>query len=136
MIERHHDPDAVLLALAHPVRRDLVARIARGDATVGELAAAHPITLAAVSRHLQVLERAGLIARRRQGREFHFEARREPLDDVQRLLDGLRLHWTSALDRLAALAEDPAIPTEPRRRNPTPTKTKPKTKTTPRKRSR
>lgn len=134
MIERHHDPDAVLLALAHPVRRDLVARIAHGDATVGELAAAHPITLAAVSRHLQVLERAGLIARRRQGREFHFEARREPLDDIQRVLDGLRAHWTSALDRLAALAEDPAIPTKARRRQSTPAKNK--TKTAPRKRSR
>lgn len=132
MIERHHDPDAVLQALAHPVRRDLVARIARGDATVGELAAAHPITLAAVSRHLQVLERAGLIARRRQGREFHFEARREPLDDVQQLLDGLRAHWTSALDRLAALAEDPAVSTKPRHR-----KSPPATpKTTSRKRSR
>lgn len=76
---------------------------------MGELAAAHPITLAAVSKHLQVLERAGLITRQRVGREFHFEARREPLDEVQRVLDRLRAHWTSALDRLAALAEDPTV---------------------------
>lgn len=109
MIERRPTPETILQALAHPVRLDLVERIAAGDATVGQLAAAHPISLAAVSKHLQVLERAGLIERRRAGREFHFAARPEPLDEVQRLLDRLRAHWTRALDQLAALAEDPTV---------------------------
>ena len=106
MIERRADSEAVFQAIAHPVRRRLIERIARGDATVGQLAAGHPISLAAVSKHLQVLERAGLIVRRRVGREFHFEVRSSPLDEAQRILNGLRAHWTSALGRLAALAEE------------------------------
>jgi DNA-binding transcriptional ArsR family regulator len=63
-------------ALADPIRRDLVARLAVGDATVGELAAPYEVSMQAVSKHLQVLERAGLVTKGRdaQRRPVHLEA--------------------------------------------------------------
>lgn len=66
----------VFSALADPLRRDIVARLASGDATVGELAAPYPVTTQAVSKHLRVLEEAGLVSRRReaQRRPVHLEA--------------------------------------------------------------
>jgi DNA-binding transcriptional ArsR family regulator len=67
---------AVFAALADPTRRDLVARLASGDATVGELAAPYDVSIQAVSKHLQVLERAGLVTKGRdaQRRPVHLEA--------------------------------------------------------------
>jgi DNA-binding transcriptional ArsR family regulator len=66
----------VFSALADPLRRDIVARLASGDATVGELAAPYDVTTQAVSKHLRVLEEAGLVSRRReaQRRPVHLEA--------------------------------------------------------------
>ena len=63
-------------ALADPIRRDLITRLAVGDATVGQLAAPYDVTLQAVSKHLKVLEEAGLVSRRRdaQRRPVHLEA--------------------------------------------------------------
>ena len=62
----------VFSALADPIRRDLVARLADGDATVNELAAPYDVSLQAVSKHLKVLEDAGLVVTRREGRyKFH-----------------------------------------------------------------
>lgn len=67
----------VFAALADPIRRDMVARLAEGDATVGELAAPYDVSLQAVSKHLKVLEEAGLVTRSRaaQTRPVHLEAR-------------------------------------------------------------
>src|SRR3954453_21989302 len=66
----------VFAALADPTRRDMVARVTDGDATVGELAAPYPVSLQAVSKHLKVLEAAGLVTRSRdaQRRPVHLEA--------------------------------------------------------------
>ncbi len=66
----------VFAALADPTRRDMVARLAVGDATVGELAEPYPVSLQAISKHLQVLEHAGLVTRGRdaQRRPVHLEA--------------------------------------------------------------
>jgi len=66
----------VFAALADPTRRDIVARLAVGDATVGELAAPYDVSVQAVSKHLQVLERAGLVTKGRdaQRRPVHLEA--------------------------------------------------------------
>ena len=68
--------DRVFAALADPTRRDMVARLAVGDATVGELAAPYDVTVQAVSKHLRVLEDAGLVSRTRdaQRRPVHLEA--------------------------------------------------------------
>lgn len=68
--------DRVFAALADPTRRDIVARLTEGDATVGELADPYPVSLQAVSKHIKVLEDAGLVTRRRdaQRRPVHLEA--------------------------------------------------------------
>ena len=90
-------------ALADPTRRAILARLSQSDATVNELAAPFPMTLQAVSKHLKVLERAGLIARSRdaQSRPCRLEAR--PLEEVSVWLDGYRRFWEESFDRLDEL---------------------------------
>src|SRR3954469_1963380 len=80
----------VFAALADPIRRDLVARLAEGDAGVGELAAPYDVSLQAVSKHLKVLEDAGLVSRRReaQRRPVHLEA--EVFDLMTRWIERYR----------------------------------------------
>jgi DNA-binding transcriptional ArsR family regulator len=87
-------------ALADPTRRAILARLAAGEATVGELAEPFAISLPAVSKHLKVLERAGLIARGRkaQWRPCRLEA--GPLKDAARWLDHYRCFWDDSFDRL------------------------------------
>ncbi|MGL5908372.1 MAG: ArsR/SmtB family transcription factor [Phycicoccus sp.] len=90
-------------ALADPVRRDLLRRLAAGPARVVDLAADHPISRPAVSRHLRVLTDAGLVAAEDHGRERHYALDRTGLAPVQRLLDALRQRVPvpeSALDAL------------------------------------
>jgi len=87
-------------ALADPTRRAILARLAQGDASVGELAQPFDMSLPAVSKHLKVLERAGLITR---GREAQFRpARIEPdaLMSVDAWIEGYRRLWNQRLDRL------------------------------------
>ena len=87
-------------ALADPTRRAILARLAAGEATVGELAEPFAMSLPAVSKHLKVLERAGLIARRRkaQWRPCRIEAR--PLKDATQWLEHYRRFWDDSFDRL------------------------------------
>ena len=89
-------------ALADPTRRAILARLATGEATVGELAEPFAMSLPAVSKHLKVLERAGLIARRRkaQWRPCRLEAR--PLKDAAQWLEHYRQFWDDSFDRLDA----------------------------------
>jgi DNA-binding transcriptional ArsR family regulator len=90
-----------LFALSDPTRRGLLAQLALGDATVGELAEPYDMSLAAVSKHLKVLQSAGLISRTResQWRPCHLEA--APLQDVSEWLEGYRRFWDRSLDSLA-----------------------------------
>ncbi|TAK64054.1 MAG: transcriptional regulator [Dehalococcoidia bacterium] len=94
---------AVFGALADPTRRAILARLARGDANVTELAAPFDISQPAVSRHLKVLEQAGLISRSRRAtaRLSHLEA--EPLRDATAWLARYREYWDESYDRLDAL---------------------------------
>lgn len=87
-------------ALADPTRRAILARLARGTASVTELAAPFAISLPAVSKHLRVLERAGLIRQGRaaQWRPCRLEAR--PLREVSGWVERYRRHWEERLDRL------------------------------------
>ena len=89
-----------LAALADPTRRGILARLSTGDATVGELAEPYDMSLAAVSKHLKVLEGAGLISRGReaQWRPCHLEA--EPLQAVTKWLDDYRRFWDCSLKGL------------------------------------
>ena len=96
------DPlSTTLFALADPTRRGLLARLANGDTTVTELAEPYDMSLAAVSKHLKVLEGAGLISRGReaQWRPCHLEAK--PLRAVVDWLEDYRRFWDRSLDSLA-----------------------------------
>jgi DNA-binding transcriptional ArsR family regulator len=87
-------------ALADPTRREILARLAQGDATVGELAEPFDLSLAAVSKHVQVLERANLISKGRlsQWRPCHLEP--VPLHEVADWIDSYRKFWEASLDGL------------------------------------
>jgi DNA-binding transcriptional ArsR family regulator len=95
------DPlSATFAALADPTRRAILARLATGEASVTELAAPFEMSMPAVSKHLKVLERAGLIAR---GREAQWRPRRleaRPLQEVARWVGGYRRFWESSFERL------------------------------------
>lgn len=89
-----------LAALADPTRRAILSRLAAGEATVNELAAPFSVTLPAISRHLKVLERAGLISRSRtaQWRPCRLEA--APLAEVADWVERYRVFWNEGFDRL------------------------------------
>ena len=89
-------------ALADPTRRAIIARLAEGDATVGELADPFAISLPAISRHLRVLEQAELIVREREGQHRRCRLRPKALADVGEWLDFYRRFWSDAFDRLDA----------------------------------
>jgi DNA-binding transcriptional ArsR family regulator len=92
---------STLFALSDPTRRGILARLATGDATVTELAEPYEMSLAAVSKHLKVLESAGLISRGReaQWRPCHLEA--APLQDAFKWLERYQRFWERSLDSLA-----------------------------------
>ena len=98
-----HDDDplsATFAALSHPTRRGILARLSEGEATVNELAAGFPVTGQAVSQHLQVLERAGLIERGRTGQLRPSRLVGDPLGDAVEWLLGYRRFWEEGFDRL------------------------------------
>jgi DNA-binding transcriptional ArsR family regulator len=96
----------VFAALADPTRRDMVARLAAGDATVGALAAPYEVSVQAVSKHLKVLEDAGLVSRSRdaQRRPVHLEA--EVLDLVTKWIERYRREVEERFRRLDAVLAD------------------------------
>lgn len=94
--------DVVFAALADPTRRSIVRRLAHGEATVLELAEPFSISLPAISRHLKVLEGAGLISRRRDGQRRPCRLRPEPLVEIAAWADNTRVAWEDRLDRLEA----------------------------------
>jgi DNA-binding transcriptional ArsR family regulator len=97
--------DDLFAALADPTRRAIVERLlASGELSVGEVAAPFAISTPAISRHLQVLERAGLIERRVERQWRYVRVRSDALVPVESWLARQRKHWTAALDRLEALA--------------------------------
>jgi DNA-binding transcriptional ArsR family regulator len=87
-------------ALADPTRRAILARLAEGEATVNELAEPFPISVQAVSKHLGVLERAGLIARGRSAQLRPSRLRAEPLKDAADWLGAYHRFWEAGFDRL------------------------------------
>jgi DNA-binding transcriptional ArsR family regulator len=92
--------DATFAALGDPTRRAIVDRLALGEATVLELASPFAISLPAISRHLKVLEQAGLIERGRRGRERPCTLRPEAVAEVARWAEHTRRAWEQRLDRL------------------------------------
>jgi len=97
---------STLAALADPTRRAIVARLSRGDSSLTELAEPFDMTLPAVSKHIRVLERAGLITRSReaQRKPCHLEAAR--LKEVRDWVEDYRRFWEQSFDRLDAYLQE------------------------------
>jgi len=105
MVEHADRLSRVFSALADPTRRDMVARLAAGDATVSELAAPYDVSLQAVSKHIQVLEEAGLVSRSRdaQRRPVHLDA--EVFDLMTKWIERYRQQAEERYQRLDALLD-------------------------------
>jgi DNA-binding transcriptional ArsR family regulator len=95
--------DAVFGALADPTRRAILTRLTQGEASVAELAAPFRVTQPAISRHLKVLERAGLISRTRRATARLSHLRAEPLRQATVYLAGYREYWEQSYERLEEL---------------------------------
>ncbi|HVO54610.1 MAG TPA: metalloregulator ArsR/SmtB family transcription factor [Solirubrobacterales bacterium] len=108
--------DDLFHALADTTRRDIVRRCLEGEASVSRLAAAYPMSFAAVQKHVAVLERSGLVSKERRGRE---QLVRTDLDAVSRAraaLEELEREWRGRVDRMSSLlAAVPATPNKPRK---------------------
>ena len=97
--------DTVFHALADPTRRGMLASLALGERSIGELGQPYAISFAGASKHVKVLEGAGLVARRKAGRKQICSLRAEPLAQAERWLRQWEKFWTVRLDRLQALVE-------------------------------
>jgi DNA-binding transcriptional ArsR family regulator len=95
--------DAAFHALADPTRRGMLASLALGEKSVGELAAPFAMSFAGASKHVKVLEGAGLVARRKVGRTQLCTLKPEPLAEAEQWLRQWERFWTANLDRLQAL---------------------------------
>jgi DNA-binding transcriptional ArsR family regulator len=105
---RDVDLDAVFAALAHPTRRAIIEQLAAGDTTVGELAKPHDVSLPAISKHLRVLEEAGLLEVTPEGRVRKCALKATPLSAAFSWIVQYRLFWEARLDALARLVEEPS----------------------------
>jgi DNA-binding transcriptional ArsR family regulator len=92
-------------ALADPTRRRILAHLARGDKCVTHLARSHDMSLPAVSKHLRVLEKAGLLRRRRYGRVHEMQLDAKPLKQAAEWVEEYRRFWEGSIERLAEYLE-------------------------------
>lgn len=106
MVNRSGTVERTFAALGDPTRRAMVERLARGDATVSELAAPFAMSLAAASKHLRILTEAGLVKRTKQGRTVTCTLRPSVVRHAAAWLDRTRARWERRLDRLAALVQE------------------------------
>ncbi len=117
LIEEPPDLDRTFAALADPTRREILQVLAAGEVAAGTLAARFPISAPAVSRHLRVLEDAGLIARRIDGKHRRCRLETQALQSAQQWLEFYRGFWSGSLQQLADHFDPPAQPQIPLRRN-------------------
>ena len=92
--------DLAFGALAHPIRRGILARLATGEATVSELAKPFKVSAPAISKHMRILEDAGLLSRRKQGREHRCRLETKRMREAERWLERHRKCWNERLDAL------------------------------------
>ena len=97
--------DMTFSALADPTRRGMLASLALGEKSIGELAEPFAMSFAGASKHVKVLEEAGLVARRKHGRTHVISIEARPLEEAERWLRQWERFWNSSLDRLQALVE-------------------------------
>ena len=101
MVKRHTQSlDRTFAALADPTRRRILARLAHGERCVTDLARPYSMSLPAVSKHLRVLENAGLIRRSRNGRVHSLKLEAAPMKQASRWIEEYRRFWEASLDRL------------------------------------
>jgi DNA-binding transcriptional ArsR family regulator len=103
MVEYTLPLDTIFASLADPTRRDILARVARCELSVSELAANYNVTLAAISKHLKVMERAKLIVKRKDGKQHLISLAPEALMTADEYLEQYRQMWQSRFDKLDAL---------------------------------
>jgi len=103
--------DNTFAALADPTRRRILEQLSLGDRCVTDLAKPYSMSLPAVSKHLRVLERAGLVRRRRSGRVHHMKLEAAPMKQAAQWIEEYRRFWEGSLDRLAAYLEQTNQPT-------------------------
>src|SRR5881398_596202 len=97
--------DRTFAALADPTRRRILAQLTRGERCVTDLARRYDMSLPAVSKHLRVLEKAGLLRRRRYGRVHEMQLQAKPLKQAAQWVEEFRKFWEGSLDRLAEYLE-------------------------------
>jgi len=107
MVEQSDRLDRVFRALGDRTRRAMLKRLARGEQTVTELAAPHRMSLAAVSKHIQTLEKAGLVKRTVRGRIHYCRIDPRPLERADDWLRGYERLWDTRIERLAELLRHP-----------------------------
>jgi len=96
----------VLTAISHPTRRAIIEQLTNGPARFLDVAKPFDTALNSVTKHLKLLERAGLIERKKQGREVLISLRAEPLRDVAEWVGGYETFWNSRLDQFAQYFKD------------------------------
>ena len=101
-----HRLDAAFAALADPTRRAILARLAVGEASVAELTEPFAMSQPAISKHIKVLERAGLVDRGRDGQRRPCRLRAKPLGDAAGWLENYRRFWEGSFERLDAVLEE------------------------------
>jgi DNA-binding transcriptional ArsR family regulator len=102
---RSQQLDETFFALSDPTRRAIIARLADGDSSVAELSEPFQISAPAISKHLRVLERAGLLTQQREGRGRRCQLLAEPLQEAAEWVEEYRQFWEGQLDRLAEYLE-------------------------------
>jgi DNA-binding transcriptional ArsR family regulator len=106
MVTDSRQLDLTFAALADPTRRAILARLAKGDSTVGDLARPFEISRPAISKHLRVLERAGLVRRARDGRLSRCGLDASPMQEAADWVEQYRQFWERQLDALARYLEE------------------------------
>lgn len=104
--------DRLLHALSDATRRDIVRRALEAEHSVSALARAYPMSFAAVQKHVAVLERAGLVSKRRQGREILVRTEYGALHLASVVLDRLEAVWRARVDRIDQILSEPETPTQ------------------------
>lgn len=105
---RQHRLDLAFSALAHPIRRGILARLSTGEATIAELAKPFKVSAPAISKHMRILEEAGLLSRKKQGREHHCRLEQKRMKEAQAWIENHRRFWSERLDALERyLKENP-----------------------------
>jgi DNA-binding transcriptional ArsR family regulator len=103
-----HRLDLVFGALAHPIRRGILARLSTGEATIAELAMPFKVSAPAITKHMRILEEAGLLSRTKQGREHHCRLEQKRMKEAEAWIEDHRRFWNERFDALERyLKENP-----------------------------